>query len=1118
MKQTSIQKFIHLFRKQQVRSELHRGLFQCAIINIFLLTMLCIFETIFYFNIPIRITFTKILATIFISSFSYILLRAYFHSNTIFNNSNDHTMAKRFMKRNATVNDRLLNALELEESLNTIKEGKDLAKHAIQNLDSSLNKISKSSLYDPVPGILKKLLLISISIFFILLTIFYDTLPAGLYRLSQPNTEFPIPLPFTLNSLSKNQQVLGGDTLTISIAGYGKLPDSISIYLENDEKTSVISSPKNAEVYEHTFYGIKKNTTYWAEYKSSYLFSPWDKITTTPDTIHVIDRPVIHDLSFTIIPPEYTMESEFQHPKNIANITIPEGSRLQILGKASKILQRAWMRLDDKQYVFNTQGDSFTGGAPTYKEKNAIIYVQDENGVNNLHPNKYQLNIIPDSAPDIIVQSPRSKFELDESNFIEFDIQTSDDYGFSNAWIEYQIKAPEYITQDTSTYKRNILEIQYNVKSQQIYHSWDLSNFELAPDDEIHMQIAIADNNILSGPSIIKSQTIVGRYPSLEDLFMRLEEEEEEIEEYSEDIHIAIEDVQELVEELELELLKSDEVTWEQEQKVAKTMEQMDEIYSQIEKIQESMQKIQEQAEKNNLVSEDLIDKFSQFQNLLDEVMTPELLEAMEKMQQAMDEMDPQKLLDALEDFEFDLEGFEEQLDRFIDMFELALAEQKMDEVVKRLEKLVEEQTAIVNELNQNNIQDLQNIASRERRQEEFFKSLEQTMNDAAEAMEELSSEAAQKLKELAESTLTDNTAKELKQARENMQSQNHSNASQSAIQANSGLEEMLTIAQDIQSEFQEDTVDEMLRKFLALIQNLLFISQEQEKLITETKGIRSRSPLLIDIAVKQDRILRENQQFIIQLMDLSRQTFHISPKIANAIGKTKTAMDKAIIKLEQRQTSSAKKEMTKSLKELNQIAYLLLESADQMQMSGSGSGFAQFMEQMEQMGQAQQGINKGTMQLPQLSMMGQQKMMQQLQQQQEQLKQQLEELLGNNPGQNSGGLSKANEDMEEVIEDFRKRQVDRRTQERQQRILSRMLDSQKSLTQKDYSEKRKSNSAKEVMYAGPMGLPMDKGERDMLIINAMESALQEGHSREYQVIMKQYFRELQKEENILDE
>jgi hypothetical protein len=479
-----------------------------------------------------------------------------------------------------------------------------------------------------------------------------------------------------------------------------------------------------------------------------------------------------------------------------------------------------------------------------------------------------------------------------------------------------------------------------------------------------------------------------------------------------------------------------------------------------------------------------------------------------------MEEMDPQKMLDALENFEFDMAAFEEQLDRFIEMFELALAEQKMDEVVKRLEKLVEEQAAIIEELAQDENMDMASLASRERRQEEGFKALEQVMKDAAEAMEKLSPEASQQLSDLAKSELTESTGSDLNEARTEMQNQNQSSASQSAGQAGGGLDEMLEIAQEIQSEFQEDTVDEMLRKFLALIRNLLYISQEQENLVKETEGLRSRSPKLVETAVRQDRILRQNQQFIIQLTELSRETFHISPQIAGAIGRIKTAMDRTIAKLEQKQTSSAKKEMKKILFGLNEIANLLLESANQMQMSGSGSGMAEFMEKMEQMSQQQQGINQSTINLPQLGIMAQQQMMEQLQKQQEELKKQLEELLGENRGQESGGLSKANEDMEEVIEDFRRRQVDRRTQERQQRILSRMLDSQKSLTQKDYSEKRKSNSAEEFIYSGPTGLPTDLGEREMLLINAMESALQEGHSREYQNMMKQYFRSLQQGEN----
>ena len=45
---------------------------------------------------------------------------------------------------------------------------------------------------------------------------------------------------------------------------------------------------------------------------------------------------------------------------------------------------------------------------------------------------------------------------------------------------------------------------------------------------------------------------------------------------------------------------------------------------------------------------------------------------------------------------------------------------------------------------------------------------------------------------------------------------------------------------------------------------------------------------------------------------------------------------------------------------------------------------------------------------------------------------------------------------MEEVIKDFQRRKITRETIERQNKILSRMLDSQKSLKQKDYNDKEK--------------------------------------------------------------
>ena len=177
---------------------------------------------------------------------------------------------------------------------------------------------------------------------------------------------------------------------------------------------------------------------------------------------------------------------------------------MRISGKASKTLDSSWIILDDTRYDLFLQGNHFTGTFPIHEQHTAVIHLRDENDVSNSNPPNYRLNIIHDSPPEMIVQSPPHQFELDESDFIGFDIQISDDYGFSDAWIEYKVKAPDYLPQDTTLYKRHIPELQKDIKSQYIYHGWDLTNFLLAPEDELHIQIAIADNNNLHSEKFYK--------------------------------------------------------------------------------------------------------------------------------------------------------------------------------------------------------------------------------------------------------------------------------------------------------------------------------------------------------------------------------------------------------------------------------------------------------------------------------------------------------------------------------------------------------------------------------------------------------------------------------------
>ena len=114
------------------------------------------------------------------------------------------------------------------------------------------------------------------------------------------------------------------------------------------------------------------------------------------------------------------------------------------------------------------------------------------------------------------------------------------------------------------------------------------------------------------------------------------------------------------------------------------------------------------------------------------------------------------------------------------------------------------------------------------------------------------------------------------------------------------------------------------------------------------------------------------------------------------------------------------------------------------------------------------------------------------------------------------GDLSGIANEMDEVINDLKRNKFDRDTSNRQQRILSRMLDSQKSLTQRGFEEERKSQTAQEVKLEGPMGLPEDLGQRQSLILQAMDTALKSGYTNDYQKMIRRYFNSLIELETII--
>ena len=103
---------------------------------------------------------------------------------------------------------------------------------------------------------------------------------------------------------------------------------------------------------------------------------------------------------------------------------------------------------------------------------------------------------------------------------------------------------------------------------------------------------------------------------------------------------------------------------------------------------------------------------------------------------------------------------------------------------------------------------------------------------------------------------------------------------------------------------------------------------------------------------------------------------------------------------------------------------------------------------------------------------------------------------------------------MLDIVKDLKNNRITNETIDKQNQILSRLLDSQKSLKEKDYSSKREGAIGLDLDYSGPLDIPNNLGQNNILFMDAMEEALNEGYSEEYKKMFRKYYRNLLKNEN----
>lgn len=1144
---------IILEKVKQVRNKINQtealaGILLTVSVSLILLSILGLFEGIYYLpklfrNIALGLSLAIVLAFLI---WKFMLpigkLLGFVKKQT------DEEIAKFIGSKRSEIADRLLNSIQLfkEFSEKNITEGKIFIERAIknsadqvQNLDLTLDVDQK-----PVKNSLK-VLVTSFGIFLLPLLLLGSTYFNSFSRIFSPTKDFAPPAEFALEVFPKNTKILKGDSLVVSAKGFGDLPSQIYLILtEGIRKDTRLVTLDSDSTYKVRLDGVRDNFLYKFAGEKENKFGKTTQVITPSYKVTVQERPFVRFFKAKVISPGYSRIPVAKLPPNTGEIVALKGSKVEIDLSANNLLQEAEIRFGKSKTTEMKIGEQFASADFTVLEDDVYsFHLRDKDGIESINPINYRIVALEDEFPLIKLVYPSEDITLNESLEVPIATEIMDDYGFSKLLLKYAIKKFDS-NEENLKFKTKRLSIDKTaVTFAQVQELWELKPLGLQPEDEVIFYLEVYDNDTVSGPKKTATEKIRLRYPSIDEIFAQFEEEQMQVEETFEELIEKSQDLEEFMEETTREFKKEQELDWQEKKKLEESLEAQEELNENIEEMAQKMQEMVEELEKNNLISEQILEKYQELQEVMQEIVSPELKKAMEELQKALEQQNPQQLEQAMEDFQMTQEEYLDQLERSLELFKNIQLEQKLDELAQRAEELSQKQVDLNEETAKSDSTDAKNnekladeqkaLAEEEKQMEDLAKEVEELFKDTKNKTPEAFQEATEQLKQSQIQQKMQESSQQLQQGQKQKAQQNQQQQTQQ-------MQQFATQMRQAQQQFQQQQLDKMLSEMGKIAQNMLEISRQQEALKNESATLQPRSPRMNEAAKNQSELTQATKQSTQKLSELSKQSFFISSGLLGAMGQSIEEMEQATQSLGDNRGRQASRNQEKATQGINQAILQLNQAMQSMQMSGSASGMEQYMEALQQMAGQQQGLNGQTQQMMGMQPGGQQGQQQpggmqpggqqgqgkgqggnpsqlgmgSLAAQQKALQEALESLQekmerGGN-GKPLGDLGEIGKEMGEIAKELKERNASQKTVRKQQRVLSRLLDAQRSVNKEKLSRKRKSRTAEFFTRKDVGNLPENLGQKQNTLREDLLKALEEGYNKNYQEIIKTYFDALQ--------
>ena len=1031
--------------------QLVRGIILFALLIIVYYSFLFVLEYFNYFDPKIKfsIVLISLLLTIFI--FIYFLIIPVIKLSGLGRRLNFYDVSDQLKSAYPEIKDKLINIVELENESDSFYSY-ELKKASI---DQKIEELKIFRFSDAVKfNNLKLVFSIFIGVIFLLVTAFSfspDFFKESSVRLIHFQQKFEKPASFTFNLENTQLEIITGESVELKLQCLGKeIPETMYVNISGN---NFLMSGKEG-LFRYTIENVNSSLSFYFTDK---------KYVSEIYRLTVLNKPFVSSFTVEIQPPSYTnLPTELL--RNIGDLKIVSGTTVKWIFNTVDTDSLTLHINDSIKLEGNKNGNSYEVIKTIYNDVEYSLAIRNARlkDENNL---VYKIQTVSDLFPEIKV------VQVNDSNdfkVFHFKGNIVDDYGFHQ--LDFNISADG---------KDSVIAIPFTpfLLNQDFYYTFDFESVK-SIGKSFKYYFSVFDNDFISHFKRSISETFTFSFPDYQDIVSKENDNQYSVDQLFKKSVKLTEEIQQEFKDFKLKQINSELSEYEKFQTVKDIMNKKADLENVLNQIK------QQNRDANNFLNSfseeksEILKKQEQIEELLKDIFNDELKKLFDEFNELAKQFDSKKFEQLSKEMDMSLDDLAKQLDKNVQLLKKMKVEQKIERVLDELKKLEESEKTNLQMIEKRS--DLKQINIEENENSLHLKNIENDYKGAFELNGALDKPMKIFNFDTEFSTIKENYNKIL-----NESEKGNKRKTSSEIENNSRSIDQLAFAMDqMLKNTKSKQNNENIEDLKQILDNLILVSFDQEEILNRFNSVDFNNPLINELKVNQMNLKKQVVFVKDSLYSLAKRTPEISSVINKEMLGLESSVNSAFDNLETGNLGGSKMFQQYGITAANNLALFLSEALENIKeqeknaMPGEGDcdkpggkgskpgmkslkdSQSSIKEQLQQMIDQMKKGDMGKLSRSIGQTLAQQEIMQQL----------IREML------NSGSVgSKASDQLkaiDQLLEQSRRDLINKNvTSElinRQNLILSKLLDAEKSEIERDTEDKRESKTAIDIKKGNP--------------------------------------------------